>query len=63
MNTFLQISIALICLFIVWRIFKLLKANPALLSRANMARSFSTMGALALILIGGVAILVLLLKG
>lgn len=62
LNTILQISIAILCLFIVWRIYKQIQANPELLSKDNVSKSFTTMGILALILIGGVALLVLMLK-
>ncbi len=62
MNTFMQIAIAVLCLFIVWRIYKQLQANPELLSKENISKSFTTMGVLALILIGFVALLVLMLK-
>lgn len=58
----MQISLAVICIFIVWRIYKLLKDNPELLSKQNMSKSFTTMGILALILIGGIAMLVMLLR-
>lgn len=62
MNTIMQILIALLCLFFVWRIYKVLKQNPELLSRENMNKSLTSMGFLAIILIGFVALLVLLLK-
>lgn len=62
MNTFLQILIAIACGFFVWRIYKVIQANPELLSRENLSKSFSTMGVLALILIGAVALMVLLVK-
>lgn len=62
MNTLIQISVAVLCLFIVWRIYKVIQSNPELMSKENLTKSFSTMGFLALILIGGVAMLVLLLK-
>ncbi|MBS0286983.1 MAG: hypothetical protein JSR17_06790 [Proteobacteria bacterium] len=62
MNMFLQIAIAVLCLFIVWRIYKTLQANPELLSKENVSKSFTTMGFLALILIGFVALLVFMLK-
>lgn len=62
MNLILQISIAVICLFIVWRLYKLIQANPEMLSRENLSKSFSTVGILALILIGGVFLLVMILK-
>lgn len=62
MNTMIQLSIAIIAFFIVWRIYKVLKANPGLLSRQNLSKSFTTMAVLALILMGAVAILVLLTR-
>lgn len=62
MALLIQISVAIICLFFVWRIYKVLKANPQLLSRENLTKSFSTMGILALILIGFMAMLVMMLR-
>lgn len=62
MGIIIQLSIAIICLFLVWRIYKVIKANPELLSKVNLSKSFMTMGILALILIGGIAMLVMLLK-
>lgn len=58
----IQISISVLCLFIVWRIYKVIKTNPELLSKANLSKSMSTVGVLALILIGGVALMVILVK-
>jgi hypothetical protein len=62
MNTVLLIITAVICLFFIWQISKRLKENPELLSKENINKSFTTMGILALILIGGVTLLVFLLK-
>lgn len=62
MDIIIQISIAIISLFIVWRIYKVIKANPELLSKENMTKSFTTIGVLALILIGGITMMVMLLK-
>ncbi len=62
MNTIIQISLAAICLFIIWRIYGTMKTNPQLFSKENLTKSFTTAGVLALILIGFVATLVLLLK-
>jgi hypothetical protein len=59
---FMQLSIAVLCLFIVWRIYKVMKKNPGLLSKENLSKSFSTVGVLALILIGGVVLMVMLVK-
>jgi hypothetical protein len=61
-NTVLQIAIAIICLFITWRMYKVMKANPEILSKENLTKSFGTMGIVALILIGFVTILVFLVK-
>ncbi len=62
MDTFIQIAVTVLCLFIVWRIYKVIKDNPELLSKENVSKSFTTMGVLALILIGFVALLVMMLK-
>lgn len=62
MNTLIQISIAILCLFIAWRIYKVIQSNPQLMSKDNLTKSFTTMGILALILIGGITILVMLVK-
>lgn len=62
MDIVLQIAASLLCLFLVWRIHKVLKANPELLSRQNLSKSFYSMGILALILMGGIALLVMLLR-
>ena len=58
----MQLSIAILCVFIVWRIYKVIKVNPGLLSKENLSKSFSTIGVLALILIGGIVLMVMLVK-
>ena len=62
MDLFLKISYAIICLFIVWRIYLVIKRNPEIMSRENLSRSFFSMAVLALILIGAVAMMVMLLR-
>jgi len=62
MNTLMQVMLATICLFIAWRLYKVLKANPDLLKGENMSKSLTTMGILALILIGGIAFLVMIVR-
>lgn len=62
MDTILKLSIAILCLFFVWRIYRVIQANPGMLSKENLTKSFSTMGILALILIGFVTILIMLAK-
>lgn len=62
MNTIIQISVAILCLFFAWRIYRVIQNNPQLMSKENLSKSFMTMGVLALILIGGIAILIMMLK-
>lgn len=62
MDIIIQLSIAALALFIVWRIYKVLKKNPELLSKENLSKSATTLGILALILIGGIAMMVMLLR-
>lgn len=63
MNTFIQISLIFLSLFFMWRIYKIIKHNPEVVSRENITKSFGTMGVLSLILIGFVAMMVLMLRG
>lgn len=62
MNTLLQVLVALLSLFLAWRVFKTLKAHPELLSKENVNKSLGTMGLLALALIAFVALLVTLVN-
>lgn len=62
MDLLIQISLAVICIFLMWRIYKVISANPDTFSKENISKSFFTMGVLALILLGGIAILVVLLR-
>lgn len=61
-NWIVAIPFALICAFIVWRIYKVIKENPEVMSRENLTQSFASMGILALILIGFVVMMVLMLR-
>lgn len=63
MDLFLKIAIAVMCAFFVWRIYTVIKNNPELMSKQNLSKSFTSMGVLALILIGFVAMLVMLVRG
>ena len=45
-----------------WLSFRVVKGNPAWFSKANISRSFYTMGLLALGLIGFIVVVVFLLK-
>lgn len=47
---------------LIWVLYRYIKAKPALLSRENLSKSFSTMGFLGLILIGFVALLVFIVQ-
>jgi hypothetical protein len=49
-------------IFVIWQLFVYLRANPAALSKQNMSRSVFTLGVLALLLIGFVAVLVMLVR-
>lgn len=62
MEILIQVSLAVICIFIIWRIYKTIQNNPDVFSKENISKSFFTMGVLGLILVGGIAVLVLLLR-
>lgn len=47
---------------IVWLIYRTIKGRPEQFSRENLTKSFSTMGILALLLIGFVGMLVYLAR-
>lgn len=56
------ITLGFLCVFIAWRIHKVIKNNPEVMSRENLGKSFTSMAILALILIGFVFMLVTLLR-
>lgn len=62
METFYQLLGLLGAGLIVWLLYRTIKGRPELFSRENLNNSFSTMGILALLLIGFVALLVFFLK-
>lgn len=47
---------------IAWILYRYIKSRPEQLSRENLSKSFSSMGILALILIGFVALLILIVR-
>lgn len=47
---------------IIWYLYHTIKNRPEMFAKGNMSKSFSTMGILALILIGFIALMVLLLR-
>jgi len=62
MQTLYQILALVGAALIVYVIYRSIKGRPDQFSRENMSKSFSSMGILALLLIGFVALLVLMLR-
>ena len=60
MNTLYQILGLVGAALIVWVIYRSIKGQPEQFSKENLSKSFSSMGILALLLIGFVGVLVLL---
>lgn len=63
MDMLSKIVAILFALFILWMLFRYIKANPESLSLANLNKSMFTMGMLALGLIVFIGIVVYLLRG
>lgn len=57
-----KVSAIVLCLFVGISVLLTLKRNPELLSKENLGKSASTVGILALILIGFVGLLVMLVR-
>jgi uncharacterized membrane protein len=62
MSTFTQILLAVGFIAILFWLFHFIKQNPGQFSAQNLHKSFFTMGILALLLIGFIALLVIYLK-
>ncbi|HBI20988.1 MAG TPA: hypothetical protein DDY37_00105 [Legionella sp.] len=62
MDTFYQVLGLVGAALIVWVIYRSIKGRPEQFTRENLTKSFSSMGILALLLIGFVAILVFLTR-
>jgi putative copper export protein len=62
METFYQLLGLIGAALIIWILYRTIKGRPDQFSRANLMKSFSSMGILALILIGFVALLVLMVR-
>ena len=62
MGTFTAILMALFSLFLVYRLYTMLKSNPELISKQNISKSFMTTGVLALGLIAFVGLLAVMLR-
>ena len=57
-NIFLALTAAVLLFFL----YRNIKGNPQAFSKANLSKSVSTLGVLALFLIGFIALLILILK-
>ncbi len=62
MENLYQILGLLAAALIVWVLYRSIKGRPEQFSRENLTKSFSSMGVLALLLIGFVALLILMLR-
>lgn len=62
METFYQLLALAGAGLILWIMYRTIKGQPALFSRENLNKSFSSMGILALILIAFVGLLVLMVR-
>lgn len=62
MQNLYQILGLLAAVLIVWVLYRNIKGRPEQFSRDNLAKSFSSMGILALLLIGFVTLLVLMVQ-
>ncbi len=62
MDTLYQILGLVGAALIVWVIYRSIKGRPGQFSKENISKSFSSMGLLALLLIGFVALLVFLTR-
>ena len=62
MDMLSKIAVGIFAAFLIWMLYRYIRANPESLSAANLNRSFASMGILAVILIAFVAVIVLLLR-
>lgn len=62
MQTLTLLLVSAMAAFMMWRLYRVFKTNPELLSKENVSKSFATMGVVALLLIGFVATLVMLIR-
>jgi hypothetical protein len=63
MGFFSKLLVILLAAFLVWQMFAYVRSNPQAFSKSSLSRSIFTLGILALLLIGFVAICVLIVKG
>ena len=62
MESFYQILALIGAALIVWVLYRHIKGRPDQFSRDNLSKSFSSLGILALLLIGFVGLLVMMLR-
>jgi len=62
MDIFSKIVAVIFGAFLLWMLYRYLRANPEALSRENLSKSFGTMGILALGLIVFIGLMIYLLK-
>lgn len=62
MELFIQILVAMLLGFLIYRLFTSAKAQPEMFSKKNMGKSFTTMGLLALGLMAFVGFLIILVN-
>jgi hypothetical protein len=58
MDLAIKLSLVAVCIFIFWRTFKMIKANPGIFTKESLGKTFMTLGVLSLALIAFVAFLV-----
>jgi cytochrome b561 len=57
-----KIGFAVIAVIFIWLLFRFVKGTPRAFSASNMSKSVTTLGFLALLLIGFIAIMIAYLK-
>lgn len=62
MSTLNTILLLVAALFIGWMTYRFIKGNPGALSKENVSKSLTTLGVLALLLIGFIALLVVFVR-
>lgn len=62
METFYQLLGLIGAALIIWFLYRSIKGRPEQFTKKNLSKSFSTLGILALLLIGFVALLVLMVR-
>lgn len=62
METFYQILAILGAGLIIYILYRSIKGRPEQFSKENLAKSFSTMGILGIVLIGFIALMILMLR-